>query len=77
MTEELIEVKVVLARMEGKQDAVHALITQHLLDDKEVHQDFESRLRSLEMTKWRAHGIAAAIGGAVAYAVGFFHKGGP
>jgi polysaccharide deacetylase 2 family uncharacterized protein YibQ len=75
MADDMVDIKVTLARMEEKQDAVHALIAQHLLDDKDTHQDFESRLRSLEKTKWRAHGVAAAVGGLAAYVVHLFKQG--
>ncbi len=48
----------VLGRMEAKLDAAI-----------EAKADHEGRLRSLEKTKWMAHGFAAAVGAGVSSVV--------
>jgi len=77
MADDITELKVMIARVEANQEMVLSLMKTHLEDDKATHTDFELRLRSLEKTKWRAHGIAAAVGALAAYVVGIIKQGGP
>ena len=56
------DLMLILGRMEGKLDALVESVAKHAEDDKEVHHDAETRLRSLE--RWRAYivGLGAATG---------------
>ncbi len=58
----LTEMKVILARMETKQDHLLEKMDDHVVDDRRVHDDMEVRLRALEQSKWTVQGWATAAG---------------
>jgi hypothetical protein len=63
-SDEVNELKILLARIEEKLEALKTGVEEKLVSAKEDSDDQESRIRTLERYVWIAVGAAAASGGA-------------
>lgn len=62
-----------LASMEATLNYVAERVDAHVVDDKAIHEDFETRMRKSEKFRAYGAGIAAAVAFAVANLRDFFH----